>query len=105
MTMKSASSLSAKPRDRKRESTSRTSKTDLERLRSGKPGVPTGEHPEANVNHIIDGIVREGLRPQPGKAAISIRVDQDVLDWFKSRGRGYQTRINSVLRAFRDASL
>ena len=81
------------------------SKTDLKRLRSGEPGHPTREHPEANVNHIVNGIVRKGLEPQPGKAAFSIRVDQDVLEWFKSRGRGYQTRINSVLRAFRDASL
>ena len=57
------------------------------------------------MNHIVNGIVRKGLKPQRGKAAICIRVDQDVLDWFKSRGRGYQTRINYVLRAFRDASL
>jgi uncharacterized protein (DUF4415 family) len=32
------------------------------------------------------------------------RVDQDVIEWFKAQGPGYQTRINSVLRAFRDAS-
>jgi len=36
--------------------------------------------------------------------AISLRVDQDVLEWFKTQGPGYQTRINAVLRAFRDAS-
>ena len=39
------------------------------------------------------------------KVLICLRIDRDVLDWFKSRGRGYQTRINTVLRAFRDASL
>lgn len=39
------------------------------------------------------------------KALISVRIDRDVLDWFKSRGPGYQTRINSLLRAFRDASI
>jgi uncharacterized protein (DUF4415 family) len=32
-------------------------------------------------------------------------VDADVLEWFKSKGPGYQTRINAVLRAFKDASL
>ena len=32
------------------------------------------------------------------KHAISLRVDSDVLAWFKSQGRGYQTRINAVLR-------
>jgi uncharacterized protein (DUF4415 family) len=45
-----------------------------------------------------------GLKPLPPKTAISLRVDQDVLDWFKSQGDGYQTRINAVLRAFKEAS-
>jgi len=31
-------------------------------------------------------------------------VDADVLEWFKAQGPGYQTRINAVLRAFKDAS-
>jgi uncharacterized protein (DUF4415 family) len=56
------------------------------------------------VKRIVRGVVRRGLRPVAAKAAISLRVDQDVLDWFKAQGDGYQTRINSVLRAFRDAS-
>lgn len=51
------------------------------------------------------GDSRRSADSMPRKAAISLRVDNDVLEWFKSRGRGYQTRINSVLRAFRDASL
>ncbi|MCX5497267.1 BrnA antitoxin family protein [Kaistia dalseonensis] len=34
------------------------------------------------------------------KTAISIRVDQDVLDFFKEAGPGYQTRINAVLRSY-----
>jgi uncharacterized protein (DUF4415 family) len=34
------------------------------------------------------------------KDAISIRLDEDVLTFFKSRGAGYQTRINAVLRNF-----
>ena len=38
----------------------------------------------------------------PPKEAISIRVDQDVLDWFRSLGRGYQTRMNMVLRGYMD---
>ena len=40
--------------------------------------------------------------PQP-KHAISLRVDSDVLAWFKSQGKGYQTRINAVLRAYMEA--
>jgi uncharacterized protein (DUF4415 family) len=36
----------------------------------------------------------------PRKKAISIRVDEDVLDYFKSQGDGYQRRINAVLRSY-----
>ena len=36
----------------------------------------------------------------PKKKAISIRVDEDVLDYFKHEGAGYQRRINAVLRSF-----
>jgi uncharacterized protein (DUF4415 family) len=37
--------------------------------------------------------------PTP-KDHINIRVDHDVVEWFKARGRGYQTLMNNVLRAF-----
>lgn len=36
----------------------------------------------------------------PKKKAISIRVDEDVLDFFKDQGSGYQRRINAVLRSY-----
>jgi uncharacterized protein (DUF4415 family) len=35
---------------------------------------------------------------RPRKQRISLRVDTEVVDWFKSKGRGYQTRINRILR-------
>jgi len=73
-------------------------------LRSGV-GTPNASHPEAEVRHIVRGIVRRGLKPLPPKASVSLRVDRDVLEWFKAQGPGYQTRINTVLRAFRDASI
>ncbi len=82
------------------------SQTDWVRLKSGDSvEVLVPEHPEAEVRHIVHGIVRKGLRPPPPKSSISLRVDQDVLEWFKAQGTGYQTRINTVLRAFRDASV
>lgn len=37
------------------------------------------------------------------KAPVSIRLDRDVLDFFKATGRGYQTRINAVLRSYVEA--
>jgi uncharacterized protein (DUF4415 family) len=36
----------------------------------------------------------------PKKKAISIRVDEDVLDYFKKQGAGYQRRMNAVLRSY-----
>jgi uncharacterized protein (DUF4415 family) len=35
---------------------------------------------------------------RPRKRRISLRVDAEVVDWFKSKGAGYQTRINRILR-------
>jgi uncharacterized protein (DUF4415 family) len=80
--------------------------TDWARLKaSAKAANPPEEHPEADIRRIVKGVVRRGLQPLPSKASISLRVDQDVLEWFKAQGPGYQTRINAVLRAFRDASV
>ena len=38
----------------------------------------------------------------PSKKAISFRVDEDVLEWFKSQGKGYQSRMNAILRSYYD---
>ena len=86
----------------KRASTS--TRSALERVESRRSVASTPEHPEAELKHIVRGIVRRGLEPVPPKTSISLRVDQEVLDWFKLQGPGYQTRMNAVLRAFRDAS-
>ena len=64
----------------------------------------TSEHPEADLKHVVKGIVRRGLRAVPPKASVSLRLDADVLEWFRAQGRGYQTRMNAVLRAFKDVS-
>jgi uncharacterized protein (DUF4415 family) len=41
----------------------------------------------------------EAVMPRP-KKLLSLRLDDEVVDWFKQQGPGYQTRINAVLRAF-----
>jgi uncharacterized protein (DUF4415 family) len=91
----------------KRLSSSKTSKTDWSRVRSikDKDIKRSSEHPEADVKHIMRGIARQGLKPASGKTSISLRVDLEVLEWFKAQGPGYQTRINAVLKAFKDASV
>ena len=40
--------------------------------------------------------------PRP-KERVTVRLDPDVLDWLKAQGRGYQTRINAILRAYYEA--
>ena len=40
----------------------------------------------------------EYWKVEPVKVSLSIKIDADVLAWFKSQGKGYQTRINKALR-------
>ena len=39
----------------------------------------------------------------PGKTSVHLRMDSDVVDWFKSRGKGHLTHMNAVLRAYVEA--
>jgi len=38
-----------------------------------------------------------------GKTSVHLRVDTDIVEWFKTRGKGHLTRMNAVLRAYVDA--
>lgn len=60
-------------------------------------------HPEGDPAHIVRGIVRKGLKPFSPKEAISLRVDPSVLDWFRAQGTGWQTQMNTVLKAYVEA--
>ena len=39
----------------------------------------------------------------PGKESVTLRVDRDVLAWFRASGKGFHTRMNAVLRAYMEA--
>src|SRR5260370_38760986 len=43
------------------------------------------------------------LRPAQDKEPVTVRLDSDMLAWFRRQGRGYQTRINAILRAYYEA--
>ncbi|MEX0733765.1 MAG: BrnA antitoxin family protein [Steroidobacteraceae bacterium] len=58
----------------------------------------------AEIAEVVRGIARQALPRSRRKAAISLRVDPEVLEWFKAQGPGYQTRINAVLLAYKDAA-
>ena len=40
------------------------------------------------------------VEPERRKVQTGLRIDADVLDWFKAHGRGWQTRMNAVLRSY-----
>jgi uncharacterized protein (DUF4415 family) len=63
------------------------------RMDPDNPPAPAG-WPEAGT-----------LRRTPNKVPISIRVDADVLDFFRKQGEGYQSRMNAVLRYFMEHAL
>jgi uncharacterized protein (DUF4415 family) len=48
-------------------------------------------------------VVRRGLKPVPRKEQLTLRIDSDVLEWFRKQGQGYQTKINALLRAYMEA--
>jgi len=48
----------------------------------------------------INGPVYIGLMYRPGKTAVTIRLDSDMVKWFKSQGKGWQTKMNWALRLY-----
>lgn len=48
--------------------------------------------------HYNDYIRTRGVQIKPTKVAISIRLDEDIVDAFKAKGKGWQTRLNDMLR-------
>jgi uncharacterized protein (DUF4415 family) len=84
--------------------TSKKSGSDFDRLSVMKDReIDTSDLPEISPRQFARAIVRRGLRPMPAKAQLTIRVDRDVLAWFRKQGPGYQTRINTLLRAYMEA--
>jgi uncharacterized protein (DUF4415 family) len=61
------------------------------------------EDPDAAPRLDADWFAKAELVIPPAKTPTSIRVDNDVMDWFKTQGRGWQTRMNAVLRAYAKA--
>lgn len=86
-------------------STSRKSKTDLKRLKSMKDSdiVIDRDAPAWAPEMFARAIVRKGLEPVPRKSLLSLRIDSDVLEWFRAKGPGYQSRMNALLRAYMEA--
>jgi uncharacterized protein (DUF4415 family) len=77
---------------------SRTDFDYLDRVSDREIAAAVAQDPDAAPLD-IDWSNAELVIP-PKKKAISIRVDEDVLDFFKKQGVGYQRRMNAVLRSY-----
>jgi uncharacterized protein (DUF4415 family) len=60
------------------------------------------DDPDASLTTVADWTDARVIWPQ-AKEAVTLRLDKDVLAWFRQHRRAYQTRINAVLRAFVEA--
>jgi uncharacterized protein (DUF4415 family) len=74
-----------------------SSESDWKRVDAMKDeDINTSDVPELDASMFVNAKI---LLPQR-KEAITLRVDNDLLEWYKSLGKGYQTRMNAVLRLY-----
>jgi uncharacterized protein (DUF4415 family) len=85
----------------KKPATSRKSRTDWKRVDTLEDRkIDFSDTPELTQEMFARAVVRRGLKPLPEKKQLTIRIDSDVLEWYRRQGPGYQTRINALLRAY-----
>ncbi len=63
--------------------------------------LPDGQIDTSDIPELPPGAWKNAVRGRfyrPVKQAVSMRLDADVVAWLKKRGKGYQTRVNSILR-------
>jgi uncharacterized protein (DUF4415 family) len=85
----------------KKPATSKKSQTDWKRVGVLKDDkIDFSDTPELTPEMFARAVVRRGLKPVVRKEQLTIRIDSDVLEWYREQGPGYQTRINALLRAY-----
>lgn len=60
----------------------------------------------SDIPEITDEMWKNAVTMQPDdwqKRQLTLRLDPDIVDFFKAQGKGYQTRMNAVLRVYVDA--
>lgn len=67
--------------------------------------VPDSEIDYSDIPELDEAFWKNAriVQPRPPKEQVTIRFDADILEWFRRRGKGYQTHMNAVLRAYVDA--
>ncbi|MCL1477387.1 BrnA antitoxin family protein [Marinobacter sp. M3C] len=80
---------------------SKTSKTDWKRLTEMEDdAIDTSD-----ISELDDKFFQNAELLIPAKQPVTLRIDEDVLVWFKAQGRGYQTRINKLLRHYMESQV
>jgi uncharacterized protein (DUF4415 family) len=88
------------------ESLPRMTENQLTKLKeSAAHPIDTSDIPEMTEEQWANAEKFRGRFYRPVKQQITARVDADVLDWLKAEGKGYQSRINEILRREMLASL
>ncbi|MBZ5564862.1 MAG: BrnA antitoxin family protein [Acidobacteriia bacterium] len=81
--------------------TSRKSRTDWKRVDALKDAqIDFSDTPEVTPEMFARAVVRRGLKPLARKKQLTLRIDSDVLDWYRRQGKGYQSLMNRLLRAY-----
>jgi uncharacterized protein (DUF4415 family) len=89
----------------KKSNTSKKHGTDYERLRTMRDeDIDFSEIPPITDEMFGRGVVRNNVLTQT-KEELTLRIDTDVLQWFQSRGRGWETLINFLLRRYMQEEL
>ncbi len=79
--------------------TKKASKTDWKRIDAMRDeDIDLSDSPELGPDFFANAIIWPGPKKQ-----ITLRIDPDVLKFFRKEGRGYQTVINGVLRKYMEA--
>lgn len=77
----------------------KASKTDWKRLSE----MDDKDIDTSDIAELGDAFFQHAEGQVPAKQPVTLRLDADVLQWFKSQGQGYQTRINKLLRRYMES--
>jgi len=80
------------------------SETNWERVRNMKDeDIDFSDIPQITPEMFANAVIRKNFKVITRKSQLTLRIDQDVIEFFKAQGRGYQTKINQLLRAYMEA--
>ncbi len=82
-----------------------TRRYSLDELKARRAALGSRTRADAPVQALDAAFWRDArvVMPPAGKTSVHLRVDSDVLEWFRGEGKGHLSRMNAVLRSFMEA--